>query len=61
MLENRHVGTREIVKALNISYGSAWHIVFDVFDINYVAITLISKFLSQRQCLILTEFLIKHE
>ena len=36
VLENRHVGIREVAEALNISYGSTQHIVVHVLRIKRV-------------------------
>ncbi|KAJ8938490.1 hypothetical protein NQ318_020806 [Aromia moschata] len=43
MLENRCFGIREIVEALNISYGSTQHILVDVLGMKRVATRLVPR------------------
>lgn len=43
VLKNRCVGIREVIEALNISYGSTQHIVVDVLSMKGVAATLVLK------------------
>ena len=52
VLENRHVGIREVAEALNISYGSTQYIVVYVLRIKRVAARLVPKDLNflQKEC-----------
>ena len=43
VLENRHVGIKEVAEALNISYGSTQHIVVHVLGIKRVVARLVPK------------------